>query len=74
MSTNLFKRLKRLLPDPVTQVGTVTAVGNGVVTVQESGRAPIVIRGSASVGERVYFVNGAVQGPAPSLPLEVVEE
>lgn len=71
---NLFKRFERLLPQHPLRVGEVTAVDGTVVTVSEVGGGPVQVRGEATVGSQVYFRNSVIEGPAPNLPLEVIEE
>lgn len=73
MSTNVFKRLKALLPDPLLLVGDVVAYDDGVATIEVPGGAQLQARGEASVGNRVFFRDGVIEGPAPDLPLEVIE-
>lgn len=73
MSTNVFKRLKALLPDPPLLVGVVLYVEGGVATIEVPGGAQLQARGDAGVGQRVFFRDGAIEGPAPSLPLEIIE-
>lgn len=71
---NLFKRLQRLLPSPPLRVGTVVAVGDGEATVEELAGGRVRVRGTASIGSRVYFRDGRIESAAPSLPLVAVEE
>ena len=71
---NLFKRFERLLPSRPLRVGTVVAVDGTDVVLQELGGAAVRARGEATVGARVYFRDSVVEGPAPNLPLEVIEE
>lgn len=73
MSTNLFKRLKALLPDPPLQVGDVIGFADGVATIELPGGGLVTARGEATIGDRVFFRNGAIEGDAPSLPIEVIE-
>lgn len=72
--SNLFKRFERLLPQAPLRVGTVTDVDGTALWVQEPGGGVVRVRGQAAVGDRVYFRDGAIEGPAPNLPLEVIEE
>ncbi len=71
---NLFKRFERLLPQHPLRVGDVTAVDGTTVTVTEYGGGPVHVRGEATVGSMVYFSDSVIEGPAPDLPLEVIEE
>ncbi len=70
---NLFKQFIDLLPQRPLQVGTVTAVTNGVCTITVPGGGIDTARGSATVGQRVFFRDGAVEGAAPDLPLVQIE-
>lgn len=72
--SNSFVRLKRLLAAAPLQVGDVTAVSGTAVTVGEPGGGVVVVRGPATVGQRVYFRDGVIEGLAPDLPVEIVEE
>lgn len=70
---NLFKQFQSLLPNRPLLVGTVTAYSNGVATIHEPGGGVNTARGDAAVGDRVFFRDGAIEGPAPNLPVEVIE-
>ena len=70
---NLYEQFRRLIPEPPLQVGTVVSVGAGVVTVELPGGGLIRARGSATVGQRVFVRDEAVEGIAPSLTLEIIE-
>ena len=52
------------------QVGTVSAVDNGIATVTLPGGGQLRARGEATVGAQVYVQDGVIQGPAPELPLD----
>lgn len=71
---NLFKRFERLLPQYPLRVADVIAVVGTAVLVQEVGGARFTVRGEANVGDRVYIRNQVIEGSAPNLPLEVIEE
>ncbi len=70
---NVFEKFRQLLPDPPLQVGTVTEVGTGVVTVELPGGGMTRARGSAAVGEKVFVRDGVIEAIAPSLTLEIIE-
>lgn len=70
---NLYKQLVDLLPGSPLLVGTVSVVGNGVVTVTLPGGGSQTARGSATVGQQVFIQDGAVQGVAPSLPIVLAD-
>lgn len=73
MSTNLFARFQRLLPGSPLLVCAVISSGLGGAIVELPGGARIAVRGEASVGSKVFVRNGAIEGPAPDLPVELVE-
>ncbi len=70
---NVFEKFRELLPDSPLQVGTVTDVGGGVVTVQLPGGGLVKARGSPALGQKVFVRDGVVEAVAPDLTLEVIE-
>jgi len=70
---NLFKQLQGLFPDPPLLVGTVLAVDNGVATIELDDGGRSQARGQVNVGDRVFFRDDVIEGPAPDLPLEIIE-
>ncbi|CAN5857276.1 hypothetical protein BH11PSE13_BH11PSE13_12070 [soil metagenome] len=75
MSTfNPWKALQALVAGPPQQVGTVVGVELGMATIELPGGITVQARGdAATVGQRVFFRDGLIEGEAPSLPLEVIE-
>lgn len=73
MFKNPYTLLRELLPDAPLQVGTVQSISSGVVTIQLPGGGTAQARGDAAAGARVFFRNGVIEGPAPNLPVEVIE-
>lgn len=73
MSTNPYNRLIALLPKRPLLVGTVQSISNGVAKIAMPGGGYESARGSASVGQRVYFRDGNIEGQAPVLPVELIE-
>lgn len=73
MSTNVFQRLKSLLPDPPLLAGTVTSTDNGVHKITLPGGGIITARGIATVGSTVFVRDGLVEGQAPSLTIVVID-
>lgn len=71
--SNPYKQLLDLLPSRDLQIGDVTAFGDGVATVELLDGGVISARGSATVGQRVYVRDGAIEGLAPSLSVVTVE-
>jgi hypothetical protein len=70
---NVYAQFRQLLPDAPLQVGTVIEVNTGVVLVQLPGGGLIRARGSATVDQKVFVRDEAVEGIAPSLTLELIE-
>lgn len=68
---NLFLELQELLKPGRTQIGTVVAYVNGVATVEFPGAGQARAKGQATVGGKVFVLDGVIQGPAPDLPLYV---
>ncbi|RYF54585.1 MAG: hypothetical protein EOO27_23325 [Comamonadaceae bacterium] len=69
---NLFRALLAVLPATPLEVGTAVEVTNELVTVELPGGGLLQVRGVADVGDRVFVRGGAIEGPAPSLPIEVI--
>lgn len=70
---NPYVALLALLPDRPLLVGTVTAAADGIATVELPGGGLLLARGDATVGQQVFVRDGAVEGTAASLPVEVIE-
>ncbi len=73
MSANPFARLKQLLAGPPLQVGIVTSVADGLVTVELPSGNSVRVRGDASVGGSVFIRDGVIEGDAPALPIVNIE-
>ena len=71
--SNIFKAFLDLLPARPLQVGTVLSVSDGFATVELPGGGRLQARGQASSGQRVFVRDGAIEGAAPDLPIEVIE-
>lgn len=71
--SNPFKALLGLLPGRPLQVGDVVAVDGGVATIEMPGGGLAQARGAATVGQRVFFRDGAIEGLAPALTLELID-
>lgn len=77
MSTNLYKRLKALLPDQPVQTGQIVAVfadGTALVAL-EGAVGPLRVRNplAAAAGARVYVQGGTVTGNAPAMAYVLIE-
>ena len=70
---NVYEQFKQLLINPPLQVGTVSELGTGVVTVQLPGGGTVKARGSANLGARVFVRDGVLEAVAPNLSLEIIE-
>lgn len=70
---NLYEQFRRLMPEPPLQAGVVVDMGSGVATVQLPGGGRIKARGQAAVGQTVFVRDDAIEGVAPSLPMEIIE-
>ena len=70
---NPFAELIALLPTAPLMVGEVTGYSDGVATIELPDGALVQARGSATVGDRVFFRAGAIEGPAPTLSVVVIE-
>jgi hypothetical protein len=71
--SNAFKRLQALLPKPLLMLGDVVAVVDGIAEIELPGGGRMQARGAADVGDRVWFRDGVIEGPAPDLPIVFVE-
>ena len=72
-TTNLWKRLKQLLPDAPLLVGTVNSVGTYGATVLLPDGSLVSVRGEATMGQKVFIRDGVIEGPAPSLTTVLIE-
>lgn len=70
---NPYKRLLALLPQHPLQVGEVTDYADGVATITLPGGGIAQARGDTTLGAKVFFRNDIIEGPAPDLPVEVIE-
>jgi hypothetical protein len=64
---NLYREFMDLMPARSLEVGDVSAVGAGMVTVTLPGGGVLQARGDATLGQRVFVRDGVVEGLAPSL-------
>ena len=70
---NLYSEFRALIPDAPLQVGTVTQVTGGVVTLQLPGGGLLKARGTAAVGQKVFVRDAVIEAIAPNLTLELIE-
>ena len=65
-----------MIPEAPLQIGTVTQVTGGVVTLQLPGGGLLKARanvGSAAVGQKVFVRDAVIEAIAPNLTLELIE-
>lgn len=70
---NTFRLLRDLMPQAPLLVGDVIDFDNGVATIEEPGGGLSQARGDVTIGDRVFFRNGVIEGPAPALTVEIIE-
>lgn len=70
---NLLKQFRELVGVDPLLVGDVVSVTTGAVVVELPGGAQITARGEAQVNDRVFVRAGAIEGPAPALPVSVID-
>lgn len=70
---NLYRAFLDLIPSPALEVGVVESVAHSVAVVLMPGGGRIKARGSAAVGQTVFVRNGVIEGPAPALPVELID-
>jgi hypothetical protein len=72
-TTNLWKRLKQLLPDAPLLVGTVDSVSAYGAIVELPDGSLVSVRGDATLGQQVFIRDGVIEGTAPTLTTVVIE-
>lgn len=70
---NPYKMLRELIPEPPLLVGTVAAIADGTARITMPDGNIALARGTATVGDRVFFRDGAIEGPAPNLTIELID-
>jgi hypothetical protein len=73
---SFWRRFIDILPKDPRYVATVLSYeGSGVYRLQLPGSAVVTGRGAAgySVASKVFLSGGVVQGPAPTLTVEVID-
>lgn len=73
MTTNLWRRLKDLLPGDPLLIGDVVAVDTYSASVMLPDGSLVTVRGDAQIGQKVFIRAGVIEGMAPALPIEVIE-
>jgi len=72
-TTNLWKRLKQLLPEAPLLVGVVVDVSTYGATVELPDGSHVLVRGDTTVDSHVFIRNGIIEGAAPNLTATVIE-
>ena len=65
--SNIYREFLALLPKRARYVGTVIASTPTGATVQLPSGGVLHVLGAATVGQRVFVRDGAIEGPAPAL-------
>ena len=72
-TTNLWRRLKNLLPESPLLSGVVDSVSTyGAIVLLPDG-ALVAVRGDATVGQHVFIRDGVIEGLAPSFTAVLIE-
>lgn len=70
---NLLAEFKSLLPDAPLLAGEVLAVAGNIATIELPDGATLTARGPATIGQRVFVRDGAIEGQAPALTIVLIE-
>lgn len=70
---NLYTLFRSLIPEPPLLVGEVTAFDDGTARVELPDGGFVLARGATTIGARVFVRDGVIEGPAPDLPVEIIE-
>lgn len=75
MSTNIFRRLRDLLPEPALQIAEVIAVNSDQTSTVEypDGNQQRVRGTSVAVGQPAFVRNGIIEGLAPAFIATTIE-
>ena len=69
--SNLYRKFRELIPDAPLLVGEVVSTSPLRVELPDGSLIPA--RGEATLGALVFVRDGAIEGPAPTLPVELIE-
>lgn len=72
-TTNLWKRLKQLLPEAPLLAGQVVDVQTYGATVELPDGSLVTVRGDATLNQHVFIRDGVIEGPAPSMVAALIE-
>lgn len=70
--SNPYKLLRDLMPTAPLLVGEVVSVAGDLALIELPGGNRVKARGSAFIGQKVFFRDEVIEGAAPNLPLEIV--
>jgi hypothetical protein len=70
---NLIHLFKDVFPDSPLLVAEVISVAGGLAVVEMPGGARAHVRGSATVGQKVFVRDGVIDSVAPDLPVIEIE-
>lgn len=70
---NLIHLFKDVFPDAPLMVAEVVSVDGGLCVVEMPGGARAHVRGAATVGQKVFVRDGAIDSVAPELPVIEIE-
>lgn len=73
MTQNLYRLFRDLMPTAPLLVGDVVAFTDGVAVIELPDGTHMQARGEVTIGDRVFFRDGVIEGPAPDLPVEIIE-
>lgn len=73
ITTNLWRRLRQLTPEAPLLIGEVVAADTYGATLQLPTGALVQVRGAGTVGQKVFFRAGVIEGVAPDLPVIDIE-
>ncbi len=71
--SNLFSVFKELIPSNPLLVGTVTQSSGDTHQITLMGGGIMMVRGKASLNDKVFVRGGVIEGVAPNLTLVSIE-
>ena len=73
--TNVYKQFEALLPRRPLEIGEVYAIGGDEAFVTLPSGGVLRVRGATgySLGDKVFVREGAIEGKAPSLPMQTID-
>lgn len=71
--SNPYRELQDIVSGPPLLIGDVIDITDNIATIEEPGGGISTARGTASIGDRVFFRGGVIEGQAPALPIENID-